>query len=287
MALAGRLDRWEGEAELDGDEVFALVAACVVAAVMAVRWYAAVITVTRRAGPAHQRFVLAVMPIACLALVQCVLSCCAAHEVRQAAGYDFLFLAGGAAWLGATTVGLPLLDLCPRDDAIEARNPAAVVAVCGAWAGATLCYAGGNIGEGPTIWTTFAPAAVASGALFLLWFLLEIATRVSESVSIDRDAASSLRLAGFLIAAGLVLGRAVAGDFHSWQGTWRDFLAEGWPALPIWALAMILQLMLRPTPRRPEGSILRAALLPAASMILVAIVDLLVLGTPEHLASGR
>lgn len=277
----------EGEAELDGDEVFALVAAWLVAAVTAVRWYAALVTVTRRAAPAHHRLILAVMPIACLALIQYVLACCAAHEVREAPGYDFLFLAGGAAWLGATTVGLPLLDLCPRDDAIEARNPAAVVAVCGAWAGATLCYAGGNIGEGPTIWTTFVPAAAASGALFLLWFLLEIATHVSESVSIDRDAASALRLAGFLVAAGLVLGRAVAGDFHSWEGTWRDFLAGGWPALPIWAWAMILQFALRPARSRPEGSILRAGLLPAASMILVAIVDLLVLGAPEHHANGR
>ncbi|HEY2584591.1 MAG TPA: hypothetical protein VGI81_02355 [Tepidisphaeraceae bacterium] len=272
---------------MDGDEVFALVAGGIIAAVTAVRWYAALVTVTRRAAPAHHRLILALIPLACLAGVQYVLACCAAHEVREAAEYDVLFLAGGAAWLGLTTVGLPLLDLCPRDDAIETRNLAAVVAVCGAWAGATLCYAGGNIGEGPTIWTTFVPAAAATGTLFGLWLLLAIATGVSESVSIDRDVASAFRLAGFLVAAGLVLGRAVAGDFHSWDGTWRDFLAEGWPAIPIWAWAMILQLALRPTPGRPEGSLLRAGLLPVASMILVAILDLLVLGGPEHHPNGR
>lgn len=280
-------DRWEDEKELDGDEAFALVASCILAGITLLRWYAALATVTRRAAPAHHRFILALVPFACLALVQGVLACCAAHEVKEAGEYDFLFLAGGAAWLGVTTLGLPLLDLCPRDDAIETRNPAAVVAVCGAWAGVMLCYAGGNIGEGPTIWTTFVPAAAATAALLLLWFLFEIATSASENVSIDRDVASSLRVAGFLVATGLVLGRAVAGDFHDWDGTWCDFLAEGWPALPIWALAIILQLALRPTRDRPFGSILRAGLLPATLLVVIAMADLLVRGRPEHLRGGR
>jgi hypothetical protein len=204
---------------LDGDEFLALVVASIVGGAAALRWYAALITVTRRAASPVHRFILALAPLACLAIVQGVLACCAAHEVKQAAEYDFLFVAGGAAWLGATTLGLPLADVCPRDDAIESRNPAGVISLCGAWIGVTLCYAGGNIGEGPTIWTTFVPAAAATAALLFLWLLLAVATGVSENIAIDRDAASALRLAGFLIAAGLVLGRAVAGDFQSWEAT--------------------------------------------------------------------
>lgn len=272
--------------ELDGDEVFAFIVCSVLTAIAAGWWYGGLLRVTRLGLPGRQRTVLGGFPLLCILLVQGVLSCCAAHEVRAEAGYDVLFLAGAGAWLGLATLALLLVGISPRDDAIEARNPAAVMTVCGMWGGATLCYAGGNIGEGATIWMTFIPAAAALGALIGLLFLFQLFTNSSESITLDRDRASSLRLAGFLVAAGLVLGRSVAGDFHSWDATWHDFAAQGWPVLPLLVCAVALHRMLRPRPEQPEGQIVSAGLVPAVAMILIAIVDLMVCGFPEHLQKG-
>jgi uncharacterized membrane protein YjfL (UPF0719 family) len=271
---------------LDGDEVFALVVSLAIAAVGAVRWYADLFRVTSFASPRGHRMILGFFPLLCIALVYGVLVCCSAHEVREDAIYDVLFLAGAGAWLGVAGVGLQLIGICPRDDAIETRNSAAVMAICGTWLGATLCYAGANIGEGATIWMTFVPAAAATGALLVLLLLLELFSAVSESITLDRDCASALRLAGFLVAAGLILGRSVAGDFHSWNETSHDFLVQGWPALPALAATVVLHRLLRPTPLRPEGPILSAGLAPAAAMIMIAVIDLLMLGLPEHLHKG-
>lgn len=242
--------------------------------------------VTRFASPASHRLVLGLFPFLCIALVQGVLACCSAHEVREDAAYDVLFLAGAGTWLALAGVGLQLIGISPRDDAIEARNCAGVIAVCGSWAGATLGYAGANIGEGATIWMTFVPAIAAMGALVFLLLLLELFSAVSESITVDRDRASALRLAGFLIAAGLVLGRSVAGDFHSWDETWHDFLVQGWPVLPLAVAMIFMQHLRRPSPQRPEGQIVSAGLVPAAAMIMIAVIDLLMLGLPEHLRKG-
>lgn len=271
---------------MDGDEVFALIVSSIIALLAAGWWYGGLLRVTGLASPLWYRIVLGAFPPLCILLVQGVLTCCSAHEVREDAGYDVLFLAGTGAWLALATLSLQPVGISPRDDAIETRNPAAVIALCGMWGGATLAYAGANIGEGATIWMTFAPAAAALGALVLLLLLLQLFTGVSASITIDRDAASALRFSGFLISAGLVLGRSVAGDFHSWDATWHDFLIEGWPVLPLLIAAIVLHWAFRPTPRRPRGPIVAAGLIPAAAMLLVAMIDVLVLGLPEHLRKG-
>ena len=220
-------------------------------------------------------------PIGCLTGLQLVLSRWAAHEVREDSQYDILFLCGGAAWLGLVGWSLCFVGLVARDDAVETSNTAGVAVLCGAWIGATLCYAGANIGEGPTIWTTFGSAALATGALLALWFILELITHVSEAVVVDRDVASGVRVAGFLIAAGLVLGRAVAGDWVSSQQTLHDFLVLGWPAVLLLLPAIVFQYLWRPTPRQPTHPVLALGLTPATGLFVVALLYLLLLGAQD------
>jgi hypothetical protein len=259
---------------LDGDEFLAFTVSLAIAAVGAARWYAGLFRIMPLGARGRFRFALGAVPLLCIAFVQAVLSCCSAQEVRDGPIYDVLFLVAGAAWLAMTAAALHLIGISPRQDALENRNGAAAIAVCGAWVGATLCYAGANIGEGATVWTTFIPAAGGSAALFLLLLLLQLFTRVSDAVSIDRDEASALRLAGLLISGGVIVGRAVAGDFRSWDATWHDLIVLGWPVIPLLAAAIALQLCFRPTPQRPEGHVVAGGLLPALAMILCAIVDL-------------
>src|ERR1043165_9310172 len=100
-----------------------------------------------------------------------------------------------------------LLGICFREDVLDRDNPAAAVVVCGASVAATLTFAAANIGEGPTVWTTIFPALMATTGLFILWLALESMSRISTSVTEDRDVAAGVRLAGFLISIGLMLGR--------------------------------------------------------------------------------
>jgi len=271
---------------LDGDEVFALIACCIMGARFLFRWYRGIFLVTTIAASNVQRLVLAIVPMACLLLLQLVLSGWSAHEVREGAEYDLLFMAGGAAWLGLAVGAAMILGISARDDAIESRNSAAVAAACGAMTGAMLCYAGANIGEGATIWMTFQPAVLATAAWFGLWTLLELTTRTADAIAIDRDLASGLRLAGFLMSVGLILGRAVAGDSHSWDETLHDFLHQGWPAAPLTFAAAMLQILWRPSPAIPCHVAFRRGVLPAAIFVGLSVAYVLWLGPFAHAGKG-
>jgi uncharacterized membrane protein YjfL (UPF0719 family) len=158
-----------------------------------------------------------------------------------------------------------------RDDAVERNNPAAGRAVGGAVVGTSLCFIGSNIGEGATIWTTFFPAAIGTVLFWCLWLAVELTTRVSEAVTVDRDVASGVRLAGFLVGVGLVLGRAGAGDWRSTEATLADFARLGWPAVALAIGAAAAQWILRPTSRQPRPPVVGHGVVPALIMILASV----------------
>jgi hypothetical protein len=243
------------------DEVFALALSAVLALIGMVRWYKPLLTVSLLGGGGLQRVVLFLAPPLGLAVLWRVLTTYAAREVREGPEYVLLFMLAGAAWMGLAAAGMRAVGVSFRDDAIENRNPAAVAVACGAIWAAMLCFAGSNAGEGETIWTTFFPAAVATALLWLLWFVLACVSSVVEAVTIDRDISSGLRLAGLLIAGGLVLGRAGAGDCLA------DMVQIGWPAGTLTLVALIAQVWLRPTPRRPRGNVWMSGVVPAAGFI--------------------
>lgn len=272
---------------MDGDEVLALIVSAGIALAAAIRWYGGLMTITALAGGRVHRAWLAIVPVACLASLQVVLNRWAAHEVREQPEYDLLFLVGGAAWLGLAGWSMPIVGLIGRDDGVENPNLAGVIALCGTWIGAILCYAGGNVGEGPTIWTTFGPSALASAALLLAWLVLEFLTHISEAIAVERDPASGARLAGFLIASGLVLGRAVAGDWVSTEDTIHDVIVLGWPVVLFFLSAVILQFIWQPRPERPRHPIVACGVVPSVALVFIAALYVLLLGTPTHQQQGR
>ena len=252
---------------MDPDEGLALAASAIISLAFVIRWYGGLIRVTTLGGGRAARWLLAMLPVACLAGLQFFLVQYAAHEVREDPRYDFLFLAGGGAWLALSTQAAKLAGLSARDDAIEARNPAALIALCGWWIGVMSCYCAANIGEGPTIWTTFVPAGAASLTLLILWIVFACLTRGWEAIVIDRDVASAWRLAGLLVGCGVVLGGAVAGDWHSWEGTWWDFLVQGWPVVVMFAVAAWLEIAWRPRPVRSDSPIVLCGIVPGLAFI--------------------
>jgi uncharacterized membrane protein YjfL (UPF0719 family) len=255
--------------EMSGDEVLTMVAALVVALIGAVRWYAPLLRVTALGGPRSRRLPLFLLPVVCLALLWWTLVNWSAKDVREDARYMVLFLLAGAAWLAVFGgIFLPILGISRRDDALENRNPAAMLAIPGALLGAMLCFLGANIGEGPTIWTTLIPGALATGTLFVLLAILELTSGVVGAIVLDRDNASGLRLSAWLVATGLLLGRAVAGDYSSAGETLTDFARQGWPAAGLTALGSLLNHACRPTPQAPRRRVFPCGALP--SMVYVA-----------------
>jgi len=216
-----------------------------------------------------------------LALIVLALHHWGAREVRSNAG-NILFLAAlGAGWLLLTKALFPWLGLDPHDDVVERRNPAALFGLCGAVLSVALTFAGGNLGEGSSFWNNVFSAALGTCGLFALWLLLEAGAQVSSSIAEERDLASGFRLCGFLVAVGLILGRATAGDWHSMSATFHDFLRDGWPAALLCGIALFIERFTRPRPQRPFPSWVSYGLLPALLYLALAFVWLWHLGSWE------
>ncbi len=198
-----------------------------------------------------------------LALLVLVLHRYGAREVRADYGAILLLTAGGGILQIGAIVLFPWLGLSLRDDAMERHNTAALVALLGALVAVQLAYAGGNIGEGPSYWNNVFSAGLATGGLLCLWLVLQAGANVAASIAEDRDLASGVRFGGFMVASGLILGRAVAGDWHSESATVHDFVHDGWPAAALCVLALALERGLRPSRRRPFPSWPACGLLPA------------------------
>src|SRR5437660_1146041 len=186
-----------------------------------------------------------------------------ATEIRANAGEVLFLTFGGAVWLTVATKLFPWLGLSFRDDAVERRNIAALAALCGAVTAVAIIYAGGSLGEGPSFMNNFFSATVGTAGWFALWILLESGARVSRSVAEERNLASGLRLGGFLLAIGLMLGRAAAGNWHSEAATIQGIIHDGWPAAVLWGIALLVEWFARPSRRCPFPSWTGFGLLPA------------------------
>jgi hypothetical protein len=266
--------------EFSDDETFAFLACALASTIAGVLYYLPILRITRMAGGARIRLLLALAPPLCLLLLLPVLQNFTSHEVREDEAYVLLFTFGGGVWLAIAVIITHVLGISLRDDAIERRNPAAAAVFCGAMLGLTCAYAGANIGEGATIWMTFGPAVLATLVWGAAWLAFGLLTSVSDTIAIDRDLPSALRLAALLIAVGLILGRAVAGDYVSPQATFNDLITQAWPILPLTLAAAVVQLCARPRAhRRPSTA--THALLTGAIYLVTATLWILLLGAPR------
>jgi hypothetical protein len=268
--------------EMDGDEVLFMVVAGLVGAFGLALWYLTIagapLLGNRRTPPLL--IALALTPLICLIFLFVILSGWSDPQVKNFGRYIFLFLCGGAAFLAIFFAVFPLLGLNIQIDVMGQHNPAVALVAIGGMLGVTFAYSLANIGEGPTIWTTIGPAVLSTGTLLLLWLLIETAAQVSEAITIDRDTSSGLRLAAFLAAAGLILGRAVAGNWQSTDATLRDFAKYGWPALILCIFAAIIHRACQPTHKMPRPPLFKYGVVPSLIYLAIAAGWLIYMGKP-------
>ena len=249
------------------DEVFVLIGCMIVSLFTWLPWLWHAAFTARRCSRFGDRWGLFFFPLICAAVLAAVLRLYSSRDVQTDPVYIAFYLVMGAAWVGFASRFLGLFGLSARDDVIERANPAAAYAIGGALLGVTLCFAGGNIGDGPGWWVVVFSAALSTLAFFLLWALLHRFTGLADTVTIDRDPASGLRLAGWFIGSGLILGRGVAGDWESMNATVFDFVETAWPVLLLLVAAVLLERTFRPTWERPFPSPVTYGLAPLAAYV--------------------
>jgi hypothetical protein len=125
-----------------------------------------------------------------------------------------------------------------RDDAVERGNPAVGIVAAAQAIAATWCIAGSNIGEGPGPEAVVFCLLLSNGTLLALWLVLDGATGVSDTLTIERDVQAGVRISAWFIATGAVLGASVGGDWDSYEGTLRDLGRFAWP-VTLLLLAMV------------------------------------------------
>ena len=219
--------------------------------------------------------------VAALTLVAVTLEFRGVAEIRATVTEVFFLTFMAAVWLTVATRLFPWFGLSLRDDAVERKNASALISLCGAVLALGFIYAGANIGEGPSITNNFFCDVIGSASFFLLWFLLELFGKISRSIAEDRDLATGLRTCGLFLAFGLIIGRALAGDWHSEAATIRDFIHDGWPATILLLLALIVEPLARPNRRQAFPPWPAYGLLPAALYVSLAAVWLWHLGAWE------
>lgn len=253
---------------MSGDEAMLWVFSGVVALWSWWTWYAPNLSARATPHAGVGRWLLRLSPLLAAVLLWQVLVHWASADVVGV--YRWLYLTFGSAWVGFGLVWVPWLGLSARDDVVERGNTAAAWAIGGGVLGLTACFAGANIGNGPGWWVVLFTGGLATLAWFGSWLLLELSGQPSESIGIERDVASGLRLGGLLIAGGLVLGRAAAGDWQSAEQTLRDFLRVGWPVPVLFAVAALLERRMRPTAERPRPHWTAAGAAPAMAYLALA-----------------
>ena len=209
--------------------------------------------------------------IACVIFIGIALHLWGAVEVRTDGGENLFVTFFGLIWLVISRFLFFWFGLSVRDDVVAGGNPAALFAFCGGWIAMAFIYVGGSVGEGPSYSENVFSCGLGAAAFFALWLVLELGARVSVSITEERDLASGLRLAAFQLSIGLILARALAGNWHSAANTLHDFWQDGWLALPLLGIALFGEWFLRPSGVRPFPSGLLAGLLPALMYLALAI----------------
>lgn len=245
------------------DEAFALIVSVIIALGTWVAWYYALLVVGRKVRVRGSRWPLALAPVVCASLLYLVLARWSAEDVRTDPAYMLFYLVIGAAWLGLLRLRLPFFGLSFRDDVLERGNDAASCAISGALIGGMCCFAGGNVGNGPGWWVVLFSGLLATAAFFLLWWLVHRASGLAEKVTVDRDLAAGLRAAGFLVGCGMILGRAVAGDWVSAGATATDFAGLAWPAALLAGAVVVVERSCAPETSRHALAVCLTGWVPA------------------------
>jgi hypothetical protein len=177
--------------------------------------------------------VLIALPLAALTLFIYTLATLASFDVTDNVVYIMFYIFLGYAWQYAgIQVMVALFDLSMIDDVLGANNSAALAAFAGGYLGLAVIYSAANIGDGPGWWCVVFAGGLGLAAWAGLALIVNRFAHVFERITVERDISCGVRTGCYLLASGIILGRASAGDWTSAAMTVIEFL-DGWPVLPL------------------------------------------------------
>jgi len=187
------------------------------------------------------KYVLGLLPVVSLFIILYTLRFLASFDVVNDKIYIILYTLLGYTW---TFLGMKLVfrffDISWIDDALLLNNKAALYTVSGAFLGLVIIYSGANIGDGPGWWCVLFAGGLGLITWFLLGRIIHSFTQAFERITIDRDISCGIRIGTYLLASGIILARASAGDWTSFYSTIVEFLV-GWPVLVLTVFAIIVE----------------------------------------------
>lgn len=234
-------------------------------------WYGAVLTAKSSpvAGRAPARGLLLTIPLLAFIVLFLILQFWSASDVRDDGRYLTMYSLMGLAWCGVASLIPAWLGISFRHDVLVRANHSASWVFSGWILGVMLTFAGANIGDGPGWWVVAFSALLSSGMLTLVFSVWEKLADSNDAITIDRDLPTGLRMFGLFIGCGAVFGVSAAGDWQSADATIRDFLLTAWPAIPIFLIALIFHVFLRPTPENPRPALLTTGVAPMLVLLMM------------------
>ena len=218
----------ETDLGFSGDEILLLVVCGAVSALGLYKWITSLRLISKLGAPRGLRAPLYVAVALGFGGLVLVIWRWADTDIPAFGGYVLLVLLMGGTWLTVSAWLFPWLGVSLRDDALEQRNPAAAWALAGGILGVMLTFSGSNVGEGPSFWNNVFTGGLTTGMLLLGWVVLASGGGLAHAIAQERDLAAGVRLGAALVALGLVLARAAAGDWHSMGATVADLVRDGW-----------------------------------------------------------
>lgn len=185
--------------------------------------------------------VLSILPLISLIFILIVLMTLADVYVINSP-FIMFYAIWGLTWLVIIIKLISIFfDISYLDDILGLNNHAALLAFVGITLGTTLIYAGANIGDGPGWWCVFIAGGLGILVFFGLTMLLNLITKFSERITIDRRIGCGIRFCFYFIAFGIILGKACSGDWTSFTMTIIEFL-DCYPILILFFFIIIIEL---------------------------------------------
>jgi len=261
------------------DELMVLIISACATGIFLLNWYH---RLSKSLLPERNYMVRSVMrclPIVSFVIMLFTLKILASFDVKNDPVYITFYILLGYAWLLLGTILMfRFFDLSWTDDVVNLNNKAALIAISGGFIGLTLIYSGANIGDGPGWWCV----VFAGGIGLIFWVLLGDAViafaGVSERITVDRDIGCGIRFGLYLIASGIILGRASGGDWTSFKLTVIEFfdVYDKWPVLLLTIIASIIEKFYPRQPGKGEGSVVLYSVLVGAFYVFIAIISIVV-----------
>ncbi|MGF1575892.1 MAG: hypothetical protein ACFCU9_08110 [Cyanophyceae cyanobacterium] len=256
---------------MEDDEWFVLMVVLLFGGIGWYHWLALTVQVSALGSRVLDRLVLLLLPVGLGWMLTLVMRQLADIYVQTYVIYQVFYVVMGLTWAIGIAGILPwLMGIGQREDVLERRNSAALPALCGALIGGTFTFAGANIGDGPGWWVVVFCSLLSTGTWLALWLWGESRFGWRDAIVIDRDPATSWRLAGLLVGSGLILGGSVAGD---WEGTTEAIASWLWLGslvIPLGVVAWMMEPRLQLSKGQSSRPALDCGILPGGLYVVLA-----------------